>query len=136
MVTVNPVQPIQQPAPGSAPKKSRLRRTAPITVPLIVLAAWFGYLWAVSGVLEYQEKFANGRIRVKGFVKRSGFGTYARHGEWVEYHENGGKAAQGRYRAGHKVGVWTYWGADGRILTENGEEPDNESTPRRTAPQP
>lgn len=120
--------PAQTPEAG----KSRLRRSAPILIPAMVLIAWFGYLWAVSGVLDYEEHYPGGQVKVRGFVRRVGIGNYARHGEWVEYHENGRKSAQGAYQAGERVGVWTHWDQDGKVVSRR--EPLDERTGPDSAP--
>ena len=64
------------------------------------------YLLDVSGnlddakrkLLTYCDMRANGSIR---------FGQ--RHGDWILHHDNGKKAAAGRYLAGLETGRWIYW---------------------------
>ena len=64
------------------------------------------YLLDVSGnpdnakrkLLAYCDMRANGSIR---------FGQ--RHGDWILHHDNGKKAAAGRYLAGLETGRWIYW---------------------------
>ena len=36
-----------------------------------------------------------------------------RHGDWINRHDNGGKASEGEYQWGVEHGDWTYWYADG-----------------------
>ncbi|MCZ6699217.1 MAG: hypothetical protein O7D94_09835 [Planctomycetota bacterium] len=118
-------KPTAQP-PGAG--KSRRRRVAPILIFAAVLTAWFGYLWFVSGTLDYEDRYPGGQIKTRGFVKRVGIFNYARHGEWVEYHENGGKSARGNYRAGEKVGDWMHWDPDGEIESRSNAD-DEKTTP-------
>ncbi len=104
---------------GENPGGRAPSRKATVLIPLAVLAAWFGYLWLVSGVLPATETYANGRIKARGYVKRVGLGTYKRHGTWTEYHENGTKAAEGRFQRGRKVGAWRRWDEAGRLIQTN-----------------
>jgi len=85
-------------------------------IPLLVLAAWFTYLWSISGVLPAVEKYPNGRLKSAGYVKRVGLADYRRHGRWITYHSNGQKQSEGLYELGEQKGTWTYWDEKGARL--------------------
>lgn len=109
---------------------------ATVVIPLAVLLAWFGYLWLVSGVLPATETYSDGRIKAQGYVKRVGLGAYKRHGTWTEYHENGTKAAEGRFQRGRKVGAWCRWDEAGRLIQTDRHADDAAERPtiRPTGP--
>jgi hypothetical protein len=89
-----------------------------VAIPFLVLAAWFSYVWFVSGVLPSVEKDPKtGRVTAKGYVKRAGWGDYRRHGHWVTFHPNGQKESEGMYERGTKLGEWDYWDETGRAVT-------------------
>jgi hypothetical protein len=102
-----------QPAATTGGGRGLRRRLLPL-VPILALAAWFAYLWAVSGVIPSVERYADGRLKAEGFVKRTGWGTYQRHGRWVTYYPGGARASEGFYELGRKAGTWSYWDEDGR----------------------
>jgi len=97
-------------------RAGRARRYLLAALPLLAAVGFLCYLWLISGVLPLREHHANGKIKTEGYVKRFGFGVYHRQGHWVTYHPNGGKASEGFYENGKKVGPWTYWDEDGREL--------------------
>jgi hypothetical protein len=78
-------------------------------IPLFVLALWFCYLWFVSGVLTSEEKYPGGATKARGYVKRSHFFDYKRHGAWTTFYPNGEVESRGRYEMGEKVGSWEHW---------------------------
>lgn len=97
---------------------SRRTRRLLLILPLVAVAAWFLYLWSVSGVLTSVEKYpGTDQVRAEGYLKRSGLGSYARHGHWVFYHKNGEKLAEGTYTLGEKQNDWQYWSPDGRPIS-------------------
>lgn len=106
-------------APGN-----RFSKYLVVSIPIIVLFAWFGYLWFVSGVLPSVQKYDNGEKKALGYVKRTGLVTYQRTGHWVTFHPNGEKSGEGEYKDGEKVpGSWHYWDAAGQpSATPVGEE--------------
>lgn len=54
-----------------------------------------------------------------GKVKGEGPGTFAeKTGKWTFYHQGGGKAMEGEYKAGKKVGVFQAWDEKGRLSEE------------------
>ncbi len=99
--------------------RSRLRRAAPIVIPLFAVAAWFGYVHFVSRVLPIEAEYSDGAVKVQGRAMRSGLGEYQRHGPWVEFHPNGRKAVEGNYRMGRKIGAWREWDEFGRLTREH-----------------
>lgn len=91
-------------------------------IPLVALAAWFGYMWYVSGVLPSKEKYPSGKLKAEGYVKRTHLGEYVRHGHWTTYHESGEKLGEGTYNMGHKEPDWKYWDESGKPVAP---PPDN-----------
>ena len=85
-------------------------------VPLLVLSAWFYYIWAVSGVLSSVEKYPNGAIKSEGYVQRARMGEYHRTGHWVTYFPTGKKESEGSYVKGKKEGAWKLWNEQGEAL--------------------
>lgn len=114
------------PSDSSAVREGKrdIRKYAVVAIPFIVLIAWFGYLWFVSGVLPSVQKYDDGKPKELGYVKRFGLATYRRTGHWETYHPNGQKASEGEYKEGEKVpGTWKYWDAAGQPSdTPIGEE--------------
>lgn len=96
-----------------------------LLIPLAVLLAFFAYMWWVSGVVQSVQRFPDGRVKARGYVKRHGFGEYRRTGRWELFHENGAMAAEGAYENGEKTGPWRYWDSQGRELTG---EPNREKS--------
>ena len=95
----------------------RIPRIA-VVIPLLALAAWFWYIWFMSGVLPSVEKDPHsGQVTAEGYVKRIKWGEYQRHGHWVTYYGKGQKASEGSYRDGSKEGEWKYWDESGRVVT-------------------
>lgn len=90
--------------------------------PLVVLAAWFGYMWFVSRVIPSIDKYPGGAIRAEGYARRAGFGEYAKTGHWVTYHpgaapgQTGPKESEGTYVDGEKDGEWRYWDERGELI--------------------
>ena len=78
------------------------------------LGAWLGYLWFVSGVITNKEKYPNGSIKAEGYLKRTGWSTYERHGRWITHHPDGRLESDGTYENGKKAGLWRHWSAEGR----------------------
>ena len=102
----------------ATPHPSRRLPKWAIVVPFLVLAAWFSYVWFVSGVLPSVEKDPkSGRVTAEGYVKRVGWGDYRRHGHWVTYHPNGQKESEGMFERGAKTGEWKYWDETGRAVS-------------------
>jgi hypothetical protein len=93
--------------------RPRLRRML-VLAPFVMLLAWFGYAWFVSGVVAVKEKYPGGTIKTEGYIRRVWLNEYKRHGHWVTYHANGQKESEGNYKHGEKVGTWSYWDDDGR----------------------
>lgn len=92
--------------------RGRFRAWTLAAAPLIALAAWFVYLWAVSGVIPSVERYPNGRVKAEGYVKRVGFGAYKRHGHWTTYYPSGARQSEGTYVLGEKQTDWVYWAED------------------------
>jgi antitoxin component YwqK of YwqJK toxin-antitoxin module len=82
----------------------------------VILAAWFAYLWSVSGVLTSIEKYPNGAIKAEGFVERFHGGEYRRTGYWKTYHSNGKKESEGMYTGGKQQGTWEFWNEQGEAM--------------------
>lgn len=82
----------------------------------MAVAAFFSYLWFVSGVVPVQHRYPTGELKSVGYVKRHGWRSYLRHGHWLTYHRNGVKASEGSYRGGEKLGEWRYWDEEGAAL--------------------
>ena len=102
----------------ATPHPSRRLPKWAIVVPFLVLAAWFSYVWFVSGVLSSVEKDPkSGRVTAEGYVKRVGWADYRRHGHWVTFHPNGQKESEGIFERGVKTGEWKYWDETGRAVT-------------------
>lgn len=102
-----------------------------LLVPLFILsaiAAWFGYLWFVSGVIVSKERYPGGKIKAEGYLKRAGWSEYRPHGRWETFHENGQMSSTGLYVNGRMDGLWKYWDESGRELPSkrfvNGDEVD------------
>ena len=99
----------------SSTTPGRRKRLVPILIPVLVLAAWFLYMWAVSGIITKVEKYPDGNVKAEGYLKRVGLGEYRPHGHWVTYHENGKKASDGYFDLGEKTGDWTHLKDDGSV---------------------
>jgi len=73
------------------------------------------------------------RVRAKGR-----YAANRPHGWWTVYHENGGKALQGRCSGGSKVGTWKSWYPTGQIQArwrcERGQQPAWESRTTEVGP--
>ncbi|MCG8404667.1 MAG: hypothetical protein MI923_05655 [Phycisphaerales bacterium] len=85
-------------------------------IPVLVLVAFLGYLWFVTGVLPSEELYPDGSQKAIGYVKRDGLTAYRRHGHWATYHQNGQMASDGFYENGEKTGIWKYWDEHGNEL--------------------
>ena len=83
-------------------------------IPLAALVVWFGYVWLVSGVLPSKEKYASGKLKAEGNVKRSQLSEYVRHGHWTTYFESGAKSGEGTYNMGRRESDWKYWDESGK----------------------
>lgn len=105
----------------------KIKKWAVVGIPLLVVGAYFGYLWFVSGVLPSREFYPNGEKKALGYVRRHGFAAYRRTGHWVTFHRNGRKASEGFYENGKKVGAWSYWDERGEPLS--GEPPEPRRNP-------
>ena len=105
----------QSPGTTARPPVSRLWGGAIIVV---LLLSWFAYLRWVSGVLPYNEKYPGGKEKTVGYLKRSGWSDYKRHGVWTTYFENGQKESQGHYELGRPVGEWLHWNEQGHRVPE------------------
>jgi len=116
------------PASSGATLRPKVSRVWGAAIIVLLLLSWFAYLRWVSGVLPYNEKYPGGTPKTVGYLKRSGFSDYKRHGLWTTYHANGQKESQGHYDLGRPVGEWAYW-------DETGERVPMEST-QAGPPQP
>lgn len=117
--------PVEAESVGPLTRRQRLTRFAVAAIPLVIIIFFFTYLWWVSGVLPHVERFANGKPRVTGYVKRDGV-TYHRTGRWVTFHANGQKASEGFYDRDVKTpGTWQYWDDAGRELPAEPPPPDD-----------
>lgn len=103
------------PAFTSRPRASRLWG-AVLIVSLLI--GWSAYLRWVSGVLPYTENHPGGTAKAVGFLKRTGWSDYKRHGLWTTYHLNGKKESQGHYDLGRPVGDWSHWDEQGQRVPE------------------
>lgn len=102
--------------PHDVARRSRAPRWIGAAVIAMLVVGWFGYLRWVTGVLAHQEKHPGGKIKTAGFLKRTGWSDYKRHGLWTTYHANEKMASQGHYELGHKVGEWKYWDENGEPI--------------------
>lgn len=100
----------------NASRRPRAPRWFGVAVIVVLIAGWLGYLRWVSGVLVHEEKYPGGKVKVTGFLKRTGWSDYKRHGLWTSYHPNEKKASQGQYELGGKVGDWKYWDENGEPI--------------------
>lgn len=122
MVETTPATPVSE----NAPQRPRASRIFGAMLIVVLIAAWMGYLFWVSGVLAHQERYPGGGVKVEGFLKRTGWSDYKRHGLWTTYHPNEKTASQGRYELGHKVGEWKYWDEKGEpVAGPTTDESDN-----------
>jgi hypothetical protein len=65
-----------------------------------------------------EEKYPNGGIKVRGYVKKDAEKNYVKTGEWTEWYENAQKSAEGQFADGKKVGLWTFWHNNGQKSAE------------------
>jgi len=110
------------PMPTTAPRDARrMPKAVGATIVIAALVAWFGYIWWISGVMPYEERFEGpgSQIKCAGFLKRTGLNDYKRHGLWTTYHRNGEKESQGHYDRGHQTGLWTYFDEKGHVVKEH-----------------
>ena len=109
------------PTPTTAPPGTRrMPKAVGATIVIAALVAWFGYIWWISGVMPYEERFEGpgSQIKCAGFLRRSGLNDYKRHGLWTTYHRNGEKESQGHYDHGHQTGLWTFFDEKGHVVKE------------------
>jgi|YNPBryunderm2012_1023409.scaffolds.fasta_scaffold00092_15 antitoxin component YwqK of YwqJK toxin-antitoxin module len=60
-----------------------------------------------------EEKFPDGKLRVRKTVKFFSDNSTIPHGPYTEWHPNGQKFCEGSYEDGKRVGQWTYYYEDG-----------------------
>ena len=70
----------------------------------------------ISDVKDYEEKYPNGKVRVKWSAGTGDDGRYLLHGEMTWFYEDGQKQREADYSLGYKVGQETYWSGGGRKL--------------------
>ena len=47
---------------------------------------------------------------------KENYQKYEKNGLWEEWYENGNRKLYGNYQDDRKIGKWSYWGPDGRLL--------------------
>ena len=109
-------QTMSETIPSDTSRRPRAPRWIGAAIIVVLIVGWFGYLRWVSGVLAHEEKYPNGKIKTAGFLKRTGWNDYKRHGLWTVYHPDGTKAAQGRFEMGNKADGWEYWDERGERI--------------------
>ena len=110
----------EQAISGNNQPRPRASRWIGAVLIVVLIVGWFGYLRWVSSVLAHEEKYPGGKIKTAGFLKRTGFSDYKRHGLWTTYHANEKMASQGQYELGLKVGEWKYWNERGERIAGPG----------------
>jgi hypothetical protein len=84
-------------------------------IPFVALILWFAYLWFVSGVIPYVDRYPNGNPKATGYVERHGLSEYRKTGKWVTYHPNGVESGTGKYEDDAKVdSTWMYFDEAGK----------------------
>ena len=104
-------------AASGSPRRPRAPWWVGAAVIAVLIVGWLGYLRWVSGVLAHEEKYPNGKMKTVGFLKRTGWNDYKRHGLWTTYHRDGKMAAKGRYEMGRRLDGWEHWDERGQPTT-------------------
>ncbi len=73
---------------------------------------------SISDVKTYEEKYPDGKPRLKYSAGISDDGRYLLHGKETWFYKNGNKQKEAIYKLGYKVGTETYWSSDGKKLWE------------------
>lgn len=101
-------------------KKGLQRRHILAAVPFVALVLWFGYLWFVSSVIPYVEKYPDGTPKMTGYLERHGLSEYHRTGKWATYHPNGVESGTGMYENDAKVeSTWSYYDEAGKPVASD-----------------
>ncbi|MCL4732063.1 MAG: hypothetical protein KJ044_16720, partial [Planctomycetes bacterium] len=89
-----------------------------LVVVLLLFAA--GPLLAQKPIkVEWREvKYPSGKLKEKYAVQVDKNGRETRFGDAWEYHENGAKAAEGKYHDGKKEGRWRWYYETGQLREE------------------
>jgi hypothetical protein len=70
----------------------------------------------IAQVKEYREQYPSGKVKATSYAGIADDGRYLLHGKETWYYENGHKQREANYNLGRKVGIETYWSADGKKL--------------------
>src|SRR5262249_45088649 len=96
--------------------RTYLKRIAPLLIFAAIWLAWYGWYRLTTNVVVYEEHYANGKVSVRGLVKRQPDGSYKRHGLWSEFHTNGRMKLQRTYIDGVAQHDDQWWDERGRRL--------------------
>jgi antitoxin component YwqK of YwqJK toxin-antitoxin module len=66
-----------------------------------------------------EEKYPNGALKSRGYVKQDAEKNYGRHGYWVFWYENGQKMQESIFRDGELEGPSTLWYENGQKKEES-----------------
>jgi antitoxin component YwqK of YwqJK toxin-antitoxin module len=83
----------------------------PVVAAVLLLPAG-GPAAAASEDVYYPNKTLKARVN----TRTNETGGVVRHGSFQRFHPNGRPAVEGRYLDGRRVGVWSWWGEEGRLL--------------------
>jgi len=86
-----------------------------ISLGLVILTVFF--LGCTKKELR-EEKYTNGTIKERGYVKQDAEKNYVKVGVWTKWYENGQKKSEGPYADGKKAGVWIEWHENGQKASE------------------
>lgn len=82
---------------------------------------------SISKVKNYQDKYQNGKVKIKWEAGIANDGRYLLHGKETWFYEDGKKQREANYKLGRKVGNEIYWSRDGKKLWEWQHKEDGSS---------
>jgi antitoxin component YwqK of YwqJK toxin-antitoxin module len=77
-----------------------------------------------------EEKYPNGALKSRGYVKQDAEKNYGRHGSWIFWYENGQKKEESAFKDDKLEGRATFWYENGRKEPE-GEYQDVKQSGKR-----
>lgn len=103
------------PAPAPAPAPTAGAPTASTQAPAAAAAAP-----PADEVKIMKEFWPGGQLKFYNELRRGASGKWDKNGIGRAYYQNGTLEREGSYRDGVRIGIWTYYNADGSLSrTEN-----------------
>jgi len=104
--------PTPTPTPSPAPEAAPAPAPAPAAAPAAAAAAEA----PKDNVKMSKEYWPNGKLKYTYEMRKSSNGKWAKNGIGRAYYDTGPLEREGPYKNNVRVGKWTYYGPDGKVL--------------------